>query len=166
MQVGNADALAYFLPGVVSQFNKVLHVSKTMITGAAGSVEAIDQAIRGLAEYLMIVLQDDVNLSGLDMPKNVISGYDPNNNKSSLFLEELRRLRIKPEGQNTIVEEDNDGELVNVITPKSEFKELSTDSMKRKGSLHVARTKDWIEETSAHVNKVLCATFPHVCSYT
>ncbi|GAY42441.1 hypothetical protein CUMW_066850, partial [Citrus unshiu] len=150
-KVGNADALAYFLPGVVSQFNKVLHVSKTMITGAAGSVEAIDQAIRGLAEYLMIVLQDDVNLSGLDMPKNVISGYDPNNNKSSSFLEELRRLRIKPEGQNTIVEEDNDGELVNMITPKSEFKELSTDSMKRKGSLHVARTKDWIEETSAHI---------------
>ncbi|KAK9181985.1 hypothetical protein WN944_025126 [Citrus x changshan-huyou] len=162
-KVGNADALAYFLPGVVSQFNKVLHVSKTMITGAAGSVEAIDQAIRGLAEYLMIVLQDDVNLSGLDMPKNVISGYDPNNNKSSSFLEELRRLRIKPEGQNTIVEEDNDGELVNMITPKSEFKELSTDSMKRKGSLHVARTKDWIEETSAHVNKLLCATFPHIC---
>ncbi|KAL9412505.1 hypothetical protein AB3S75_046018 [Citrus x aurantiifolia] len=162
-KVGNADALAYFLPGVVSQFNKVLHVSKTMITGAAGSVEAIDQAIRGLAEYLMIVLQDDVNLSGLDMPKNVISGYDPNNNKSSSFLEELRRLRIKPEGQNTIVEEDNDGELVNMITPKSEFKELSADSMKRKGSLHVARTKDWIEETSAHVNKLLCATFPHIC---
>lgn len=136
-----------------------------MITGAAGSVEAIDQAIRGLAEYLMIVLQDDVNLYGLDMPKNVLSGYDPNNNESSSFLGELRRLRIKPEGQSSIVEEDNDGELVNMVTPKSEFKEQSTDSMKRKGSLHVARTKDWIEETSAHVNKLLCATFPHVCSY-
>ncbi|EOY17385.1 Uncharacterized protein TCM_036536 [Theobroma cacao] len=66
IEVGTADALAFFLPGVVSQFCKVLHISKTIISRAAGRVEAIDQAIRGLAEYLMIVLQDDTDLSGLD----------------------------------------------------------------------------------------------------
>ncbi|WRX30056.1 hypothetical protein QQP08_022543 [Theobroma cacao] len=66
LKVGTADALAFFLPGVVSQFCKVLHISKTIISRAAGRVEAIDQAIRGLAEYLMIVLQDDTDLSGLD----------------------------------------------------------------------------------------------------
>ncbi|KAJ6917748.1 hypothetical protein NC652_019931 [Populus alba x Populus x berolinensis] len=54
-KIGTADALAFFLPGVVSQFAKVLHMSKTMISGAAGSVEAIDQAIRALADFLVPV---------------------------------------------------------------------------------------------------------------
>ncbi|KAK9937473.1 hypothetical protein M0R45_014259 [Rubus argutus] len=72
-KVGTADALAFFLPGVVSQFAKVLHASKMMTSGAAGSGDAIDQAVRGLAEYLMIVLQDDANSSGLDMSITVTS---------------------------------------------------------------------------------------------
>nr|GFD11073.1 hypothetical protein [Tanacetum cinerariifolium] len=45
-KVGTADQLAFFLPGVVSQIGKVLHVSKTMISGAAGNMEAMDQALR------------------------------------------------------------------------------------------------------------------------
>ncbi|KHF98245.1 TELO2-interacting 1 [Gossypium arboreum] len=96
-KVGTADALAFFLPGVVSQFAKVLHISKAMISGAAGSVEAIDQAIRGLAEYLMIVLQDDANLSGLDMYKDDSFGHKSNKYKSTTsFLEELHMcLSIK-----------------------------------------------------------------------
>ena len=36
-----------------------------MICGAAGNAEAIDQAIRGLAEFLVLVLEDDANLFGL-----------------------------------------------------------------------------------------------------
>lgn len=31
------------------------------------------------------------------------------------------------------------------------------------GTLHVDRTKDWILKTSAHVDKLLCATFPNLC---
>lgn len=163
-QVGTADSLAFFLPGVVSQFAKVLHVSKTMLSGAAGSVEAIDQAIRGLAEYLMIVLQDDVNLSGLDMPKSVTAGNDSENYECTSLLEELRQLPIKVQGQSTIVKEYNSGEPVNMLTSKSGFKDQYADSGKGIGSLLVARTKDWIEKTSSNVNKLLCATFPHVCS--
>ncbi|XP_031256286.1 uncharacterized protein LOC116114265 [Pistacia vera] len=166
-KVGTADALAFFLPGVVSQFAKVLHVSKTMISGAGGSVEAIDQAIRGLAEYLMIVLEDDANLSGLNMSKNVISGIDLKNYESvHSIMEELRQLPIKAQGQSKTVEEDTSGQLIKTVTPKSEFKEQrSTDSVKGMGSLHVDRSKDWIEKTSGHVNKLLCATFPHICAH-
>ncbi|KAJ4705806.1 ARM repeat superfamily protein [Melia azedarach] len=160
-KVGTADSLAFFLPGVVSQFAKVLHVSKTILSGAAGSVEAIDQAIRGLAEYLMIVLQDDVNLSGLDMPKNVTAGNDSENYECTSLLEELRQLPIKVQGQSTIVKEYNSGEPVNMLTSKSGFKDQYADSGKGIGSLLVARTKDWIEKTSSNVNKLLCATFPH-----
>ncbi|KAJ0099748.1 hypothetical protein Patl1_20854 [Pistacia atlantica] len=164
---GTADALAFFLPGLVSQFAKVLHVSKTMISGAAGSVEAIDQAIRGLAEYLMIVLEDDANLAGLNMSKNVISGIDFKNYESMhSIMDELRQLPIKAQGQSKTVEEDTSGQLVKTVTPKSEFKEQgSTDSVKGMGSLHVDRSKDWIEKTSGHVNKLLCATFPHICAH-
>ncbi|CAL5402515.1 unnamed protein product [Camellia sinensis] len=167
-KVGSADALAFFLPGVVSQFAKVLHVSKTMISGAAGSVEAIDQAIRGLAEFLMIVLEDDANLSGLDMSVNVSTSFHSNKDESAVsFLEELRHLPVRTQGQSEMVVE-NPSEAVHMDSPKFGFKEKeSVDSGKMMGSLLVSRTKDWLIKTSAHVNKLLSATFPHValCSF-
>lgn len=150
--------MAFFLPGVVSQFAKVLHVSKTMISGAAGSVEATDQAIRGLTEYLMIVLHDDANSSGLDMSQNVASG------SVQSFVEELRQLQIKGQGQSKTLE-NSSSEIVKIVTDKSELKEkIISDSREKIGSLHVDRTKDWIEKISANVNKLLSATFPHVSS--
>ncbi|OMO55316.1 hypothetical protein CCACVL1_27310 [Corchorus capsularis] len=162
-KVGTADALAFFLPGVVSQFAKVLHISKAMISGAAGSVEAIDQAIRGLAEYLMIVLQDDANLSSLDMCLDASDGTNANNYRSTTsFLEELRQLPLKAQSE-TLAESKND-EAVSTISRKTEVGEKSSPVIgKEIGSLHVDRTKEWLEKTSAHVNKLLCATFPHIC---
>uniref|UniRef100_A0A5B6YNE8 TELO2-interacting protein 1 n=1 Tax=Davidia involucrata TaxID=16924 RepID=A0A5B6YNE8_DAVIN len=164
-KVGTADALAFFLPGVVSQFAKVLHVSKTMISGAAGSAEAIDQAIRGLAELLMIVLQDDANLSALGMSINAITGFHSNKDKSTLsFLEELRHLPVKSQCQSEILVNDSSGEAVDRTSPKVGFKEKGNiDSGNFIGSLRVSRTKDWIVKTSAHVDKLLSATFPHLC---
>nr|CAN74887.1 hypothetical protein VITISV_007255 [Vitis vinifera] len=161
-QVGSADALAFFLPGVVSQFSKVLYVSKTMISGAAGSVEAIDQAIRGVAEFLMVVLRDDANLSGLD---NVIAGCHTNKDESTQsFLEELRQLPLKAQGQSETIAEDSSGEIISSISPKFGFEEKgSISSRKMLGSLHVTRTKDWIEKTSTQVDKLLCTTFPKIC---
>ncbi|KAL6998914.1 hypothetical protein U1Q18_000081 [Sarracenia purpurea var. burkii] len=163
-KVGTADSLAFFLPGVVSQFAKVLHVSKTMISGAAGSVEAIDQAIRGLAEFLMIVLEDDANLSGLGMSVNPSIGFHANMDDSAVsFLEELRHLPVKTQGQSEMVAE-NPSEASEMGTPKLGLKEEeSVNSDNVIGSLHVIRTKDWIIKTSAHLNKLLSATFPYLC---
>ncbi|XVE98976.1 hypothetical protein REPUB_Repub03eG0156200 [Reevesia pubescens] len=162
-KVGTADALAFFLPGVVSQFAKVLHISKTMISGAAGSVEAIDQAIRGLAEYLMIVLQDDADLSGLDICIDAFVGHNSNKYKSTIsFLEELRQLPLKAQSK-TLVESIN-GKAVNTVSAKTDNEEKSSPGLgKGIGSLHVDRTKEWIEKTTTHVNKLLCATFPYIC---
>ncbi|MED6184843.1 hypothetical protein PIB30_051341 [Stylosanthes scabra] len=93
-KVGFADALAFFLPGVVSQFAKVLHGAKITISGAAGSIEAMEHAIRGLAEFLMIVLEDDANALALD--NEVTTNFVSNDLKSSSsLLEELRHLAIK-----------------------------------------------------------------------
>ncbi|KAA3486728.1 60S ribosomal protein L11-like [Gossypium australe] len=148
IEVGTADALAFFLPGVISQFAKVLHISKAMISGAAGSVEAIDQAIRGLAEYLMIVLQDDANLSGLDMYKDDSFGHKSNKYKSTTsFLEELRQLPLKAQSRRML--ENVNGESINSVSTKTESGEKSSPNLgKGMGSFHVDRTKEWIEKSS------------------
>lgn len=164
LQVATADALAFFLPGVVSQFAKVLHGAKTMMSGAAGSAEATDQAIRGLAEYLMIVLQDDANAHILATKTS--SNFGSNNCKSTMsLLEELRNLPLRAQHQNEDVE-DTSSESGEISRSKTELQEIeSTDSSKEIRSLHVNRTKDWLEKTSVHLKKLLNATFPHVCSY-
>ncbi|KAF9678708.1 hypothetical protein SADUNF_Sadunf07G0063200 [Salix dunnii] len=162
-KVGTADALAFFLPGVVSQFAKVLHMSKTMISGAAGSVEAIDHAIRALAEYLMIVLEDDANVSSLCRSLCAGSGFNSNKNGSSIHsvLDELRQLPISTQYQSKVAAENSVVEAVKSFTPASEFQ--SAKPGKEIGALHVDRTTDWVEQTSVHVDRLLRATFPHIC---
>ncbi|KAJ6378370.1 hypothetical protein OIU78_028587 [Salix suchowensis] len=162
-KVGTADALAFFLPGVVSQFAKVLHMSKTMISGAAGSVEAIDQAIRALAEYLMIVLEDDANVSSLCRSLCAGSGFNLNKNGSSIhsILDELRQLAISTQNQSKVAAENSVAEAVKSVTPASESQ--SAKPGKEIGALHVDRTTVWVEETSVHVDRLLRATFPHIC---
>ncbi|XP_026450286.1 uncharacterized protein LOC113350379 [Papaver somniferum] len=156
-KVGTSDALAFFLPGVVSQFAKILHVSKAMISGAAASTEAIDQTIRGLAEFLTIVLKDKANLSGLGIPVNDISSPQPSTTKSSqVFLEALRHL------PNTALKANSSRQIT--CTSASTIEEKSSsDSCRDVRSLCVRRTKDWIEQTSVHVDKLLSGTFPHLC---
>nr|XP_025625066.1 uncharacterized protein LOC112717178 isoform X2 [Arachis hypogaea] len=161
-KVGSADALAFFLPGVVSQFAKVLHGAKTMISGAAGSMEAIEQAIRGLAEFLMLVLQDDANAFAMD--NEVTSNFDSNGLKSSSsLLRELRHLPIK-DSIKIKAEEDGSVESRKIPCTRSQLQVMeSTDPYRENSSFHVNRTKDWVQKTSAHVKKLLSATFPHIC---
>jgi hypothetical protein len=164
LQVGSADSLAFFLPGIVSNLSKVLHGAKTIISGAAGSMEAIDLAIRVLAEFLMIVLQDDANASVLDM--EVSASFDSDKCKPTLsLLDELRHLQIKDSVKTKIVE-DKIVESEKITSSQTQLQEMgSTGPDGETLSLHVTRTKDWIQKTSVHVNKLLTATFPHVSLY-
>ncbi|KAF9617967.1 hypothetical protein IFM89_039260 [Coptis chinensis] len=158
-KVGTADALAFFLPGVASQFGKVLHISKTMISGAAGSTEAIEQATRGLVEFLMIVLQDKANLSGLDMLVNESTVFHLSEDKSmKSVVEALRRLPVNRENQDETLATDSSDQAV-VLKVDSKDKSRNNNV----GFLCVNRTKDWIKETSVHVDKLMSATFPHLC---
>ncbi|EFH64030.1 hypothetical protein ARALYDRAFT_477087 [Arabidopsis lyrata subsp. lyrata] len=153
-KIGTADVLAFFLPGVVSQIAKVLHVSRAMISGAAGSVDALDQAIRGLAEFLMIVLEDEANSSALD-----ISDDDTKSQKhesAHSILDELRSLTTKSQGQSVELTEITNQEIVTINVPEKSNLNLSRDSF------HVERTKKWLDSTTSHVNKLLCEAFPHI----
>ncbi|KAF6164750.1 hypothetical protein GIB67_041002 [Kingdonia uniflora] len=164
-KVGTADALAFFLPGVVSQFAKVFHLSKTMISGAAGSTDSIDQAVRGLSEFLTIVLEDEANISGLSMSVNDITGLYPNNdNSTQSFLERLRHLSGNAPDLHGKISGSSNDQAGGVVTLRSDFKEKNcSTSNVNMGSLQVSRTKDWIGETSIHVDKLLSTTFPHLC---
>ncbi|KAA0051117.1 ARM repeat superfamily protein isoform 2 [Cucumis melo var. makuwa] len=164
-KVGTADALAFFLPGVVSQFSKVLRASKTTLSGAAGNTEATNQAIRGLAEYLMIVLEDDANKSSLVMFMDFQSEIIMEKGKKAQYiLEELRQLPNKVRGGSIMVEECSSAEVAKKTTYESGSKEkMSADYLKGNNSFHVDRTKEWVAQTSTHVDKLLRATFPYIC---
>ncbi|XP_038887281.1 uncharacterized protein LOC120077473 isoform X2 [Benincasa hispida] len=166
-KVGTADALAFFLPGVVSQFSKVLRTSKTSLSGAAGNTEATNQAIRGLAEYLMIVLEDDANKSSLVMFMDFESEIIMEKGKKAQYiLEELRQLPDKVRGGSIEVEESSSSEVVKKTTYESGSKEkMSADYLKGNKSFHVDRTKEWVAETSTRVDKLLSATFPSICTH-
>ncbi|WVZ26978.1 hypothetical protein V8G54_000019 (mitochondrion) [Vigna mungo] len=160
--VGSADALAFFLPGIASQLAKVLQSAKIVISGPAGNVDSIDQAIRGFTEFLMIVLQDDANASALDIESS--SDFDSNECNSTLsLLEELRHLQVK-NCVNTKATEDTGVESESISHSQTQLQETgNTDPDKENLSLHVNRTKDWMQRTSEHVTKLLDATFPHIC---
>ncbi|XP_073313836.1 uncharacterized protein [Primulina huaijiensis] len=156
-KVGTADALAFYLPGVVSQIGKVLHVSRTMISGAAGSTEALSQAVRGLTEYLGIVLEDD----SLGVRMNDSSGPCLSKDKPlASFLEELRNLPAKNQERDEKVADS-------FVSPQASTtlsgQETHLKSSIKNASLRVKRTTDWLKNTTLHVNKLLSATFPHLC---
>ncbi|MQL91921.1 hypothetical protein Taro_024538 [Colocasia esculenta] len=157
-KVGNADALAFFLPGVVSRFTKALYVTKSMISGAAGNVASIDHAIRGLTEFLVIVLRNEANVDGL-VPVNNNEVCFEKNKSSESVLKTLRHLHV-----HAYVEDESSGEPL--VDPSVHLDQLEKDTYSEQSkSLHVLRTKTWIDETSVRVDRLLSAVFPHLCTH-
>lgn len=161
LQVGIADALAFYLPGVVSQLGKVLHASRTMISGAAGNTKALDLAVRALTEYLVIVIEDGVSTSICGDPSDDVSGSFSSEQKPlASFLEDLRHLPVK----NIMQENSRDStESIEKGRIMSGEESILVSADTKVGPLHIKRTVDWLAKTTAHVNKLLSATFPHVC---
>uniref|UniRef100_A0A803MXQ3 ARM repeat superfamily protein n=1 Tax=Chenopodium quinoa TaxID=63459 RepID=A0A803MXQ3_CHEQI len=159
-KVGTPDALAFFLPGVVSKLAGILNVSKSMISGAAGSTEATDHAVRGLAEFLIVVLQVDANIFDPRVSRNnLLASLSYENESPQSFLEELRHMHVK--AQDRIQTPANSSCLK---TPNTKEEEKQSHKISGGlGPLHVKRTRDWLEKTSVNIDCLLSKIFPHDC---
>ncbi|CAA7394168.1 unnamed protein product [Spirodela intermedia] len=162
-KVGTSDALAFFLPGVVSRLGKALYVNKSMLSGAAGSVESIDHGIRALSEVLVIVLRDQMNGNALEVKMDNLNELQSDRKElSQSVLETLRQLPVKGHAQE-------DSLVVSPINLSGSEHSLliqrNADSDGSTRSFYVQRTKEWIEQTALHVDQLLSAVLPHLCMH-
>lgn len=141
--MGTADALAFFLPGIVSRVSKALYVSKSMISGASGSSVSLEQAILGLIESLIIVLSDKESLHELG------PSHDDVGTSTESVLDLLRHMPTSLQNQS----KENGASLVH---------QRIREDMRGSTTFVLKRTKEWIQETAANVDKMLSAIFPHV----
>lgn len=166
-EVGTADALAFFLPGVVSRFTKALCESKNTISGATGSTGATEHALHGLTEFLITVLNDKANPYAIEMSVNDTMILSPEKNKSIQSV--LETLRSLPSNSTHIKSANVTGdllrELVEDSSPKVAYQGKFTDDSETKRSLFVHRSKVWLDETSTNVDKAIRAAFPYVCIF-
>ncbi|XP_078436931.1 ARM repeat superfamily protein [Wolffia australiana] len=158
-KVGMSDALAFFLPGVLSRLGKALYINKSMLSGAGGNVLCIDQCLRALSELLVIVLGNEANADVLEVEK--ISSTEVCSHekyKCDSILESLRQLHVR---ENVPVDTLKAVSSVNVC----EHGQRSTKSEGNTRPFYVQRTKEWIEQTSLRVDQLLAAVLPHLCTH-
>lgn len=182
-KVGTADALAFFLPGIVSGLAKCLRMSKSITadsfqvtSGAAGSIGAIEQAIKGLAEFLVVSFGDQNNTTQLeegvaDVYNEAISGpFARKPQSAESTLDALRYLSAQTQAQKVLQEANEvpDHALDHKELQQNTEKvvEEQKDGKGAKGSnFRVDRDKKWLEETAKRVDGLLSTTFPTLCAH-
>ncbi|KAJ1693480.1 hypothetical protein LUZ63_010178 [Rhynchospora breviuscula] len=145
-KVGTADALAFFLPGIVSRISKALYVSKSVMSGASKSSITVEHAILGLTESLIIVLSDKESFYALG------SSHNMEDASTESVLDLLRHMPTSLQNQS----KDKGAGLV---------RQPIMEDMRGSTTFVVKRTKEWIQETAVNVDKMLSATFPHLCMH-
>ncbi|CAA6658030.1 unnamed protein product [Spirodela intermedia] len=147
----------------VYRLGKALYVNKSMLSGAAGSVESIDHGIRALSELLVIVLRDQMNGNALEVKMDNLNELQSDRKElSQSVLETLRQLPVKGHAQD-------DSLVVSPINLSGSDHSLliqrNADSDGSTRSFYVQRTKEWIEQTALHVDQLLSAVLPHLCMH-
>lgn len=133
-----------------------------MISGAAGSTGSIEHAVRGLSEFLMVVLNDEANLGGLEILVDVIAEPSPKSESTQSVLQALRCLPVH-QLQNL---SEHPTHQMDAVNPCEDMVEKNSDPPNGSRILYACRTKEWIDRTSDNVDKLLAATFPHVCLHS
>jgi hypothetical protein len=176
LQVGNADALAFFFPGVVSGFTKAIRSSmvtskRSVITatyksvGAAGSTGALEESLRGLTELLVLVLADSRNWACLP-EMGPESG--PNTDQVEAALEKLQVVLLKEDasgaGELDMSGDSKEGSL-SVGASSSDHKAVIKAEASTSGSpFRLERDKKWLESTVARLESILSVNLPLVSS--
>lgn len=182
LQVANADALAFFLPGVVSGLTKAIRrsmvTSKRSVTtatyksvGAAGSTGALEESLRGLAELLVMVLADSRNrtcLSEMD-PESSETGHSIDQIEAA--LENLQVVLLKEdtrkagESLKADVHEDSKTSGLSTADAASHHKEVFKAEAPTLGApLRLERDRKWLETTVARLESILSESLPLVSS--
>lgn len=187
-KVGTADALAFFLPGIASRLVNSVQSSKRMNaglselsypSGAAGSSGAIEQAVRALAELLVLVLADERNLTALERrPLSAKSSAEPSSWEghhlvAEAALETLRKVsnELKETKEKQAVHVNFSGSdaqdtaegasgsnSLSSIVPKSGNPE-AVDSFR------VERNNAWLKHTVERISILLSLSFSALCRH-
>lgn len=174
MQVANADALAFFLPGVVSGLTKAIRssmvTSKRSVTtatyksvGAAGSTGALEESLRGLAELLVLVLADSRNRDCL-LDESSETGHSIDQVEAALanlqvvlLKEDTRKAGESPKAEMM--------SGVSIAEAAPHHKEVFKAEAPTLGApLRLERDRKWLESIVARLESILSESLPLVRS--
>lgn len=182
LQVGNADALAFFLPGVVSGLTKAIRSSMVTSTrsvltatyksvGAAGSTGALEESVRGLAEALVLVLADSRNWACLSEMDPGSSDSDPSIDQVETALENLQVLLKEDteragESLKVNVHGDSKENTLRVGGSAHDNKEVTKTGEPTQGlPLRLDRDRKWLESTTARLESMMSVNLPLVSDH-
>ncbi len=183
LQVGTADALAFFLPGVASGLTKA--VRSAMMTsrrplasgaayktvGAAGSTGALEEAVRGLTELLVLVLADSRNLACLPELSDVggetlkvESALEALQGQAQQLQENIKKLEDSGRAERSGSLEVQGGKFgaITMLGPVVGSKRVIPKDETARLSLRLERNQSWLEQTTQRVESLLSESLPLV----
>ncbi|OAE27011.1 hypothetical protein AXG93_1774s1210 [Marchantia polymorpha subsp. ruderalis] len=172
LKVGSADALAFFLPGAVRGLATVMRATKAQVnsgfstpivhvSGAAGWPAVVEEAVRGMAEILTIVMRDGQSSDSItttDESATLDSALD--------YLQDLS-LQFKKVSPTDEINRSNMEVSTLVVHKKKKNRGENESSMPEIGagvrSFRTERDEKWQKEAAIRVHTFLSQTLPLEC---
>ena len=150
--IGDADALAFFLPGVVSGLTKVL-VAGSGIRANEGAgpggtaADGVEHALSSLSSILTLVLNDNLYESHLAAGES-----ESEKNQAETLQDALKKIVARSSCK------DDEIALQKMQVPPSDDQTTTQDVSER--SFHIKRDGEWLKNTASRVEMALLATIP------